>query len=112
MFKSHLNTAQLGVAQIPDVVDFFTEAFGPYPFRKEKYAMTQLGFFGGIENQTNSEVNNMGNSWIYVSVHELAHQWFADMITCQIGNQGWLNEGFASYAEALYNEHANGFCNN
>lgn len=109
VFTSHLTSAQAGVAQIPDVIDFFTSVFGDYPFRNEKYGMTQLGYYGGIENQTNSIVNNMGLDWFSVSVHELAHQWFADMLTCKTWNDGWLNEGFASYAEALYDEHVNGF---
>lgn len=109
VFDSHMASAQNGVAQLPEVMDFFTEHFGPYPFLSEKYAMTQLGYYGGIENQTNSIVNNMSLGWFYVSVHELAHQWFADMITCETWHHGWLNEGFASYSEALYSEHANGF---
>ncbi|MFA5419201.1 MAG: M1 family aminopeptidase [Bacteroidales bacterium] len=105
VFESHMAMAQIGVAELPDVMDFFTSIFGPYPFLQEKYAMTQLGFYGAIENQTNTITNNMGLSWFDVSIHELAHQWFADMITCQTWNHGWLNEGFASYAEALYFEH-------
>ena len=109
VFNSYLTASQSGVAEMPDVMEFFTNTFGPYPFLTEKYGMTQLGYYGGIENQTNSIVNNMGLSWFNVSVHELAHQWFADMITCQTWNHGWLNEGFASYAEALYKEHSEGF---
>ena len=108
VFDSHYTNAISGVADMPKVMDFFINTFGPYPFEKEGYAMTQLGFYGGIENQTNSIVNNMGLSWFNVSVHELAHQWFADMITCETWNHGWLNEGFASYAEALYIEESKG----
>ena len=109
VFDSHLAEAQAGMAPMPGVMDFFTNTFGPYPFLSEKYAMTQLGYYGGIENQTNTIINKMNASWFYVSVHELAHQWFADMITCETWHHGWLNEGFASYAEALYAGHAGGF---
>lgn len=109
VFKSHKNAAMNGVAKLPDVMSYFSDIFGPYPFPEEKYGMTQLGYYGGIENQTNSIINNMSQSWFYVSVHELAHQWFADLITCESWNHGWLNEGFASYAEALYQEHDKGF---
>lgn len=109
VFESHLADAQIGVADIPDVMEFFTTKFGPYPFLQEKYGMTQLGFYGAIENQTNTIINNMGINWFYVSVHELAHSWFADMITCQTWHHGWLNEGFATYSEALYIEHVYGF---
>jgi len=105
VFESHLNSAQQGVALLPEAIEFFTSIFGPYPFLDEKYGMTQLGYYGAIENQTNTITNNMSYDWLYVSVHELAHMWFADMITCQTWNHGWLNEGFASYAEALFAEY-------
>ena len=108
VFSSHFTSAQNGVSRIPDVMAFFTETFGDYPFRNEKYGMTQLGFYGAIENQTNSIINSMSLNWFYISTHELAHQWFADMITCSTWNHGWLNEGFANYSEALYSEHIGG----
>ena len=109
VFSSHLSEAQNGVAQMPDAIAFFTSIFGPYPFLNEKYGMTQLGYYGAIENQTNTITNNMSLSWFYISVHELAHQWFADMITCKTWHHGWLNEGFATYSEALYKEHVEDF---
>jgi len=105
VFESHLSSAQAGVADLPEVFDFFTEIFGPYPFRNEKYGMTQLGFYGGIENQTNTIINNMSLSWFGTTVHELAHMWYADMITCENWHHGWLNEGFATYSTVLWNEH-------
>jgi aminopeptidase N len=108
VFESHLSTAQQGVENLPDAMALFSDLFGPYPFKDEKYGMTQLGYYGGIENQTNSIVNNMSASWFDVSVHELAHMWFADDITCENWHHGWVNEGFASYSEALYHEHAYG----
>ncbi len=108
VFESHIEEAQAGVADMPDAMAFFSEIFGPYPFREEKYGMTQLGYYGGIENQTNTIINNMSTSWLYTSVHELAHMWFADDITCESWHHGWVNEGFASYAEALYYEHVYG----
>ncbi len=105
VFDSHYNEAQDGVALMPEAMMFFTEKFGPYPFRDEKYGMTQLGYYGAIENQTNTITNNMSTSWFFVSVHELAHMWFADMITCNTWHHGWLNEGFATYSEALFSEY-------
>lgn len=109
VFESHLVDAQVGTQDMLDVMDYFSTIFGPYPFRKEKYAMSQLGYYGGIENQTNAVVNNMSMLWFSVSVHELAHMWFADNITCETWSHGWLNEGFATYSEALYEEHTAGF---
>jgi len=108
VFDSSISQATNGVADLPDVMDLFSTLFGPYPFADEKYGMTELGYYGGIENQTNSIINNMSQSWFMVSVHELAHMWFADMITCFDWHHGWLNEGFATYAEALWIEHSQG----
>jgi aminopeptidase N len=109
VFDSDSLNAQLGVSNIPNVIDFFSTVFGEYPFKNEKYGMTQLGYYGGIENQTNSIVNGMSIGFFdWLLVHELAHQWFADKITCSSWNHGWLNEGFSSYAEALYKEHSEG----
>lgn len=108
VFADHLTDAQAGVADLPQAMDLFSFYFGDYPFAQEKYGMTQLGFYGAIENQTNAIMNNMGPDWFWVSVHELAHMWFGDMITCADWHHGWLNEGFATYAEALWVEDSDG----
>lgn len=109
VFENHVNTAQLGVEQLPEVIQFFSDVFGPYPFREEKYGMTQLGFYGAIENQTNTIQNNLSISWFETTVHELGHMWFGDMITLADWHHSWLNEGFATYSEALWAEHLGGF---
>ena len=109
VFDEHLTAAQQGVADLPQAMELFSDMFGVYPFASEKYGMTQLGFYGAIENQTNTIINNMGLSYFGVSVHEMSHMWFGDMITCRDWHHGWLNEGFASYCEALWAEHTGGF---
>lgn len=109
VFESHFNQAQAGVAELPEAIQFFSDIFGTYPFSNEKYGMTQLGFYGAIENQTNTIQNNLSSSWFYTTVHELGHMWFGDMITLESWNHCWLNEGFATYSEALWDEHKYGF---
>lgn len=109
VFDDHLSIAQTGVAQLPEAMELFSELFGEYPFADEKYGMTQLGYYGAIENQTNTITNNLSLSWFSTSVHELAHMWFGDMITCKTWNHAWLNEGFATYSEALWAESVGGF---
>jgi aminopeptidase N len=112
VFQESLDDIQFWQSDLPIVMDLFVDLFGDYPFADEKYGMTQLGFYGGIENQTNSIVGNMvGSGWFNVSVHELAHMWFADALTCSSWNHGWLNEGFATYSEALWAEETGGFEN-
>lgn len=104
VFDETYNQSLTGVADMPLALDVFSELFGIYPFHEEKYGMTELGYYGAIENQTNTIINNMGTGWFMISVHELGHMWFGDMITCANWHHGWLNEGFATYSEALYTE--------
>jgi len=78
--------------------------YGPYPFLDEKYGLAQFGWGGGMEHQTLTSVGPVTNSSRYLYVHELGHQWFGDAITCASWSDIWLNEGFATYTEALYAE--------
>lgn len=109
VFAEDFEAAQIGVAGIPEAIEIFSELFGSYPFHTEKYGMTQLGFYGAIENQTNTIQNSLNIDWFETSVHELSHQWFGDMITCADWHHGWMNEGFATYCEGLYKERKFGF---
>lgn len=109
VFQEDIAISQTGVAELPEVIQFYSDVFGTYPFSNEKYGMTQIGFYGAIENQTNTIQNSLSADWFDVSVHELAHMWFGDMITLTNWHHCWLNEGFATYAEALWAEHQSGF---
>lgn len=98
-FYNNLTKKQLE-RTIP-ALHIFSDLFGPYPWFDEKYGHAQCGFGGGMEHQT---IASMGNFDEYLIVHELAHQWFGDKITCETWQDIWLNEGFATYSEALYEE--------
>ena len=112
VFPGNVNAAQGFVSRITEVIDFYSSLFGKYPFHKEKYAMTQVSTnFGALENQTNTI---MWDDWWRLSqfrvlVHELSHMWFGCMISFENLHNVWLNEGFASYCEALWREKDNGF---
>jgi len=82
-----------------DMVDIYSEAYGKYPFSEEKYGMAQFGWNGAMEHQTCS---SMGSSSENTIAHELAHQWWGDLVTCSNFHHIWINEGFATYSEALY----------
>ena len=96
----------------PLMMAFFsdTSLYGPYPF--EKYGMVSLYPFawGGMEHQTMTGVHR---NWVIQGSesgisHELSHQWWGDMVTCFNWANIWLNEGFATYSDALYLGYRNG----
>lgn len=104
-------------ADTPQMLDFFSDKIGvPYPW--EKYAQVCCyNFGGGMENTTctfleegtlHDDRANLDTSSDSLTSHELAHQWFGDLLTCKEWAHLWLNEGFASYFEAMWDEHKNG----
>ena len=96
-----LSFAQQSLPLTVDILRIFSEAYGPYPFLKEKYGHSSIGVGGAKEHQTKNSTTKFGE---YTVAHELSHQWFGDMITCRSWVDLWLQEGFASFSEALYAE--------
>ena len=92
-------------------IRFFEEYFGPYPFRADKYGLCEAPYWG-MEHQTIIAYGNKFNfnsyGFDYIHLHEVAHEWWGNLVTAEDWSDVWLHEGFACYAEALYAEYLNG----
>ncbi|MCX7766388.1 MAG: M1 family aminopeptidase, partial [Candidatus Sumerlaeia bacterium] len=100
-----------GIVGTMEAMLLFRDLFGEYPFLREKYVTATHNSGSGMEHQTCTSMpprdlvpDGRGRR----NIHELAHQWFGDSITMRHFDHLWLNEGFATYCEALYVEHFQG----
>ncbi len=87
------------------MIQILAVKYGQYPFIDEKYGCTHFDWGGAMEHQTNTSTTSSSFGYSQaVVVHELSHQWWGDMVTCSDWHHIWMNEGFATYSEALYFE--------
>jgi aminopeptidase N len=99
----------------PKMLQFFSDTTGlRYPYAKYSQVTVADFVIGGQENITattlteetlHDERAHLEYTSDNLVSHELVHQWFGDLITCKDWAHLWLNEGFATYFEALYKEH-------
>ncbi len=101
-----------------EMIEFFEDFLGTeYPYAKYSQVCVQDFVYGGMENSSCTTLTqdtlhdkkaHADFSSDYLVSHELAHQWFGDLVTCRDWQHVWLNEGFATYCEALYWEKSRG----
>ncbi len=88
---------------IKEIVAFFEENLGPYPFNRIGYVSTSKGCMEHTDNIAfaSSIINGNTSGEEYVA-HELSHMWSGNLVTCEEAGDMWLNEGFAQFWGAFY----------
>jgi hypothetical protein len=85
--------------------DHFEEWFGPYRWNKVGYVLTPLG---AMEHSTSIHypqfIANGNLQYEHVMAHELAHQWWGNLVTCDKAEEMYINEGFSEYLSYLFQE--------
>lgn len=115
---SEIDQAASSFRDTKDAMEFFEREIGiPYPWAKYDQVCVNDFVAGGMENTSittltdrtlyTQATENLENSEGLIS-HELAHQWFGDLVTCKDWSHLWLNEGFATFYAHLYDGHKNG----
>ena len=114
VYPNEVTEGKITTARLTEMVRFFSEKTGlKYPYAK--YAQTTVrDFGGGMENisattQTDNMIHDarteLDQNTDGLQSHELAHQWFGDYLTCRTWADIWLNESFATYFQAMWDEH-------
>lgn len=105
--------ARRSMGKTPQMIEFFSQKFGrPYPFPKYAQVCVEDFIFGGMENTSTTllmdrcllderaAIDNLSTETLVA--HELAHQWFGDLVVINHWSHAWLKEGMASYSEVLW----------
>lgn len=118
-YNDRIDDTRRSLSATPDVLQFMEQTVGfAYPWEKCSQVFIQDFMWGGMENTSAVTLNEsylidrqgmIDFSGDDVVAHELAHQWFGDLVTCRDWTELWLNEGFATFFEGLYKKHAKGF---
>jgi len=111
--------ARLSMGKTPRMIQFFSEKYG-YRYAYPKYAQVCVAdfIFGGMENTSTTLLTDRcvlderaaldNRTTESLVAHELAHQWFGDLVVIKHWSHAWIKEGAATYAEVLWTEHEYG----
>lgn len=111
VLPNHLNKAFSHFQQAKDYLHFYEKKFGAYPWPKDGYKLVESPY-EGMEHQSaiayGHKYVNDASGIDYIILHETAHEWWGNSVTADDLGDAWLQEGFATYSEALYVEETQG----
>lgn len=106
------------LGRTPEMIRLFADKLGTaFPWDKYAQVVVTDFIFGGMENTSATTLFErallderavLDIDMEALLAHELAHQWFGDLVTCRHWSHAWLNEGFATYLEHVWKEHREG----
>ena len=110
--SSYVANAQSSFINLKPTLTGFESDYGPYKWERVGYVGVPFNS-GAMEHATNiayplATINGT-LSYETLYAHELSHHWFGDLVTCRTAGDMWLNEGWASYSEAIFKEKIYGY---
>ena len=107
VFRYNENNARTHFEQVKLMIACFENYFGPYPFYKDGYKLVETTYWG-MEHQNcvayGNHYQNNSFGFDFIIIHESAHEWWGNNVSCSDPADMWIHEAFATYAEALYIE--------
>lgn len=112
VFPEHEEIAHYEFGRVNQMIDYFSEVYGPYAFSDEKYGMAEVVLEGAMEHQTMTSYGDffMTGDRYYEGIvaHELSHHWWGNLLTLEDWDDTWLHEGLATFSDGLWREHIEG----
>ena len=113
--KNRKDDALRSMGKTPQMIEFFSEYFGyAYPYPKYAQVCVDDFIFGGMENTSTTLLTDRcllderatldNRNTESLVAHELAHQWFGDLVVIKHWSHAWIKEGMATYSEVLWTE--------
>jgi Peptidase family M1 domain/CarboxypepD_reg-like domain/Peptidase M1 N-terminal domain len=103
--ESDENLANQKLAMVPVMLNIYEKYFGPYPFLKDGFKIVQSPY--PMEHQSCVAVGQFFDEQLIL--HESAHEWWGNSVSCADNSDIWIHEAFATYAESLYIEETLGY---